>query len=104
MKLVIDTQYRENYGDESAPYWKCKGGDTFIVDEPFTSITPEQVTAMVEALRPTIEWDNPFSTTDIISWQVVPNDFISHDEQMQLEYDGRITDPSPRISLTGVRL
>ena len=39
MKLVIQTQYRENYAahDEdyvhgvSDPYWKNKGGDTFVV-------------------------------------------------------------------------
>jgi len=39
MKLVIQTQYRENYAAHnedyvhgvSDPYWKMKGGDTFVV-------------------------------------------------------------------------
>lgn len=38
MKLVIQTQVRENYGahdwdgkGECPQYWKCKGGETFIV-------------------------------------------------------------------------
>ena len=39
MKLVIQTQFRENYGahdwdgkGECPQYWKFKGGDTYIVD------------------------------------------------------------------------
>ena len=38
MKLVIQTQYKENYGahdwdgqGECPQYWKFKGGDTFVV-------------------------------------------------------------------------
>lgn len=39
MKLVIWTQHRENYGahawdgkGECPQYWKCKGGDTYVID------------------------------------------------------------------------
>ena len=39
MKLVINTQYRENYGahdwdgrGECPQYWKFKGGDTYVLD------------------------------------------------------------------------
>jgi hypothetical protein len=31
MKVVINTQYKENYGSEAEPYWKFKGGTTYIV-------------------------------------------------------------------------
>lgn len=46
MKLVIQTQVRENYGahdwdgkGECPQYWKCKGGDTYIVP----NLTDKQV-------------------------------------------------------------
>lgn len=32
MNIQIVTQRLENYGTVEAPYWKCKGGKTFIVD------------------------------------------------------------------------
>ena len=32
MKLVITTQNQENYGDPDRPYWKFKGGDTYVVE------------------------------------------------------------------------
>jgi hypothetical protein len=31
MKVVINTQYKENYGTEAEPYWKFKGGTTYII-------------------------------------------------------------------------
>ena len=31
MKVVINTQYKENYGTVSEPYWKFKGGSTYII-------------------------------------------------------------------------
>ena len=31
MKVVINTQYKENYGTEADPYWKFKGGTTYII-------------------------------------------------------------------------
>jgi hypothetical protein len=31
MKVVINTQYKENYGSEAEPYWKFKGGSTYII-------------------------------------------------------------------------
>jgi hypothetical protein len=32
MKLVITTQYKENYGDAEKPHWKFKGGATYVVE------------------------------------------------------------------------
>lgn len=35
IKLLLHTQYMENYSDDPVgnPYWKCKGGDTYTVQE-----------------------------------------------------------------------
>lgn len=111
MKLVIETSYRENYGAHDwngegvcPQYWKNKGGDEFIVDEPFTSTSPEAIAVMVDALRPTIEQADDYSETRITGWVVVANDFLTQDEQDQLEWDGHIAHPSPRINLKGVRV
>lgn len=32
MKLVIHTQYKENYGDAEKPHWKFKGGSVYVVE------------------------------------------------------------------------
>ena len=73
MKLVIYTQYTENYGDADAPYWKNKGGSTYVVE----NLTQPQVTKIKEHGLPTltalIEYTNKFSTEYIIGHHVVPD-------------------------------
>ena len=75
MKLVIQTQYCENYGDEESPRWKFKGGSTYVVQ----NITPEQavrVTAEgIPTLRGLIEYSNPMSQEYILDYSVQFNDF-----------------------------
>lgn len=51
MKIVITTQYRENYAahdwdgkGECPQYWKCKGGQVFIVE----NLTHEQANQFLE--------------------------------------------------------
>jgi len=34
MLYVITTQYRENYSDSDVPYWKMKGGTTYVFVMP----------------------------------------------------------------------
>ena len=73
MKLVIYTQYTENYGDSDQPYWKNKGGSTYVVE----NLTQPQVTKIKEQGLPTltalIEYANSFSTESIIGNNVVPD-------------------------------
>lgn len=111
MKLIIDTQYRENYGAHDwngegvcPQYWKNKGGSTFVVEHTFTSISPEQVAAIINTLRPVIEQRDDYSTVEIIDWQIVADDFVTHDEGLELEFEGHISHPSPRINLKGERV
>lgn len=51
MKVVIRTQVRENYGTAEAPYWKCKGGNTFVVP----NLTPAQASKVKEKGIPTLK-------------------------------------------------
>ena len=50
MKVVINTQVRENYGSADKPYWKCKGGQVFVVP----GLTVEQTLKIKEKGIPTL--------------------------------------------------
>jgi hypothetical protein len=80
MKLVIWTQYSENYGEADRPFWKFKGGDTYIVP----NLTPSQSERIlrdgVPTLKALIEYDNPMSRQHIVDYNVVDDDVVTHDE------------------------
>lgn len=102
MQIFIHTQYCENYGDESRPYWKMKGGSTVVVTGavlPMDHTIGHVASAIVESLRDKIEYRNPMSEEYIIDWHFAADDEMPEEERMQLEYDGRITYPSTRIDL-----
>jgi|TARA_R110001592_G_scaffold156680_2_gene387255 hypothetical protein len=68
--LVIQTQYKENYGDEASPYWKFKGGSTYFVND----LTEAQVARIEEDgipfLTTLIEYSNGMSEEYILDYQV----------------------------------
>lgn len=94
-KLLISTQYMENYGDEDAPYWKAKGGTDYVVRD--VPLNVAELMAIVDATRDQTEWRNPFSEQWIINWEVVADDYLTEFERSQLEYDGRITYPAKEL-------
>jgi hypothetical protein len=94
--IVIQTQYRENYGTSTEPYWKNKGGEEYKVTN-IPSMTAENVTSMVMSVRPLIEKDNEYQQENIIGWSIEPDTYLSSFEQSQLEYDGAINYPEPII-------
>jgi len=71
MKLVIGTQYRENYGSENEPYWKFKGGSTYVV----RGITAGQQARIerdgIPTLKGLIEYSNPMSEEYVLDYRVV---------------------------------
>lgn len=75
MKLVIQTQYCENYGDEDQPHWKFKGGSTYIVQD----ITPKQAQRIASEGIPTltqlIEYSNPVTREYILDYSVREDSF-----------------------------
>jgi hypothetical protein len=82
MKLVIETQYRENYGafdwdgeGECPQYWKCKGGSTYVIN----NISPTRAIKIGEAggiptITSLIESKSYASEEYIIDWRIVDND------------------------------
>ena len=71
MKLVIYTQYSENYGDEQYPRFKFKGGETLVVED----LTPAQVKRIesdgIPTLTSLIEYSNSASREYILDYKVV---------------------------------
>jgi hypothetical protein len=83
MKLVIYTQYQENYGahdwdgEGACPqYWKMKGGSTFVVE----GLTAEQARGAVESgcptLRGLIEYRNEGSREDVVDVIILADDDV----------------------------
>lgn len=95
-KLLIQTQVHENYGTESEPYWKPKGGGDYVIKN-FKKFN--KVTETVMAVRAQIERDNEFYREYIIGWEVVADDYLTEFERSQLDYEGRIRFPANEIVL-----
>ena len=75
-KLVIQTQYLENYGDEKDPYMKFKGGTTYVMPncgEP----SKNELATIVARVRPfittTMAETHGGSEEYIINVEVVPH-------------------------------
>ena len=97
MKILITTQYRENYGTESDPYWKFKGGsDYFILGVDPLKVAPG---LLVEQVRGEIEYSGPMTEEYILDWQLVADDALSPFEQDQMELDGEIRYPARVLEL-----
>ena len=54
MKILITTQYQENYGTDADPYWKMKGGSDYFI----TGVDPLRVAPglLVDQVRDRIEY------------------------------------------------
>jgi len=83
MKLVIQTQIRENYGahdwdgeGECPQYWKCKGGNTYVV----RYLSDANVNPIVENgfpnLTTLITENNDYYKEHIIDWEIVGVDEV----------------------------
>ena len=76
MKLVISTQYRENYGDSESPYWKFKGGDTYVVK----NISERDASRIRENGIPTlaslINYSNSMSSEEVIGFSILEDDAV----------------------------
>ena len=76
MKLVIQTQYCENYGDANKPYWKFKGGDTYIVANLTTAQSERILSHGIPTLKALIEYKNSMSEEYVTYYRVVEDDTV----------------------------
>ena len=76
MKIVINTQIRENYGSADKPYWKFKGGETYIVP----NLSVEQALKIKDKGIPTltalIESSNPMFEEYVQNWAFLDDDVV----------------------------
>ena len=100
MKILITTQYRENYGTVEEPYWKFKGGEDYFIE----GVAPLKTAPglLVEQVRGEIEYANPMSEEYILDWELVADDYMTEFERSQLEYDGEIRYPARVLDLEAV--
>ena len=101
MMIVIETQYKENYGahawdgkGECPQSWKFKGGSSYKITGVPSNIDHEEVVDMVRA---DIEYSDNYSEQYITSWNIETDDYLSWYEKAQLQYDGKITYKEPQI-------
>ena len=93
MKLLIETQCMAFSGT----VWKAKGGDTYFVMD----VEPGTEERVMESVRNQVEFSNPIAQEYIVGYCLVDDDFMTRDEQLQLEFDGKILYPT-RILETSV--
>ena len=97
MKILITTQYRENYGTEAEPYWKFKGGVDYVIKNVDPLKTAPGL--LVERVRGDIEYSGLMSEEYILDWQLVTDDYLTEFERGQLEYDGEIRFPAQELTV-----
>lgn len=92
-KLLITTQVRENYGahdwdgkGECPQYWKCKGGNDYVV----LNIDVSRAKEIFESVADKCAEDNDYFEEYVIGWEVVEDDYLTSFERSQLEWDGCI--------------
>jgi hypothetical protein len=87
MKLVIQTQHRENYGAHdwdgkgSCPqYWKMKGGNTYVVEDLSTRSINKISDNGIPTLSCLIESKSDMFEEYIIDWEIVGDDAVVCDD------------------------
>jgi len=99
MKLHIQTQVEENYGNR----WKCKGGDDYMImldDVKCTEFFDKKCSMIVDQARNQIEKNSDYYREYILSWNLVEDDFLTDFERSQLAYDGVIAYPAHQLDLS----
>ena len=95
-KLIIETQYMENYDVDEVTeegYWKFKGGNTFIVD----NVDVNNVQSVANEIIPLIEYDNSMSREFVIEWRVESDSWVSQYEKDQKEWSDGSMYHDPRL-------
>jgi hypothetical protein len=84
-KLVIHTQYLENYGDSKDPYMKFKGGTTYVMSN-CGELNENEIATLVARVK-------PYITTDLVKSNGGSEEYINdvkvvpHMEQVCADWD-----------------
>ena len=84
MKLVIQTQIRENYaahnGFDGEYYWKMKGGNTYVVKDLSSKHVNKILDNGIPTLTKLIEHRDDYFEEYILGWSIVGDDETPWDE------------------------
>ena len=88
MKLVINTQYRENYAAHnddfvegvSQDHWKFKGGTTYVVENITPSMAQKICDNGIPELTKLVSYSNSMSEEYILDWNLEDNDAVVCEE------------------------
>lgn len=94
MKLVVCTQYWENYGDEQNPRWKPKGGEEIIVARLSTpeviSMGQKGLQEVVNRATKIIDYNHPMAQKYVTDWHLLEDTQHTCWEEDQLKFEGKI--------------
>ena len=74
MQVVITTQIRENYGTAEKPYWKFKGGDTYVVSNLSVAQTLKIKESGIPTLKGLIETRNDGFEEYVVDWSILDDE------------------------------
>jgi len=105
LKLMLITQYRENYGacdwdgtGACPQYWKSKGGMEYFI--PLGDrINPVHITAMVQTASNKLYRSNDYVEEYVVDWFVVEDNYLTPFEKDQLDYEGVIRYSPQEVTL-----
>ena len=95
-KLMITTQYCENYGTPSDPYWKFKGGSEYFVKDVDEC---DMIDIIVDRVRSRVEYSNPMCEEYILGYEIVADDYMTEFERSQLEHEGFVRFPAKIVEV-----
>ena len=84
-KLIINTQYCENYGSPDEPYWKMKGGSEYVVkgldfdaDYEWAEV---YVGKIMDKILDQIEISNAMCEEYVLGWSLVEDGHVTPSEE-----------------------
>ena len=102
MMLVIHTQYRENYGTPSEPFWKMKGGYSHkILNVPVYNQTGNY-RQIAEFAASKLCTNNEMAIESMEYWSLEPDTYLSEFERSQLDFDGKILFPETALEYSNL--
>ena len=105
MKLMVTTQYRENYGacdwdgtGACPQYWKNKGGVDYFLSLG-SVFNPDTIDQLITKVAARVERWNNYVEEYIVNWSIEADDYLTPFEKDQLEYEGEIKYPAKEVIL-----
>ena len=102
MQIILFTQYRENYGahdwdglGECPQYWKNKGGYDYVITD--VDVNSDHGALVEEAGKHFGFGRSNFREEYLIDWVCTPDGELTGEERDQMEWYGKVTNPSKRI-------